>query len=311
MNNEELLHALGNLLLNKNKSISLDLAYENYINQAKVKCRKETVIYYEKKWAVLKPILKDLNFHYTSDLTKTNYNTIINILISKNYCNATINKYCDLLKSILKINVELDYIPYSPLANIKKLKETIPEVKTITQENIEKIFNYMFNQPKTFLNVRDTLGILIMNDTGVRANELVNIKVKNINIQKNTIYLDFTKTHEPRYVFIQDKTIEWLNMYMKFHNGNEYLFLTLEGKQLQRDSMYHKLEKIKKELKISQSITPHKWRHTFATNLIKNNVNLNTIMKVMGHTQYSTTQRYLHQETDELKNQVLEVLKKS
>lgn len=311
MNNEELLHALGNLLLNKNKSISLDLAYENYINQAKVKCRKETVIYYEKKWAVLKPILKDLNFHYTSDLTKTNYNTIINILISKNYCNATINKYCDLLKSILKINVELDYIPYSPLANIKKLKETIPEVKTITQENIEKIFNYMFNQPKTFLNVRDTLGILIMNDTGVRANELVNIKVKNINIQKNTIYLDFTKTHEPRYVFIQDKTIEWLNMYLKFHNGNEYLFLTLEGKQLQRDSMYHKLEKIKKELKISQSITPHKWRHTFATNLIKNNVNLNTIMKVMGHTQYSTTQRYLHQETDELKNQVLEVLNKS
>lgn len=77
---------------------------------------------------------------------------------------------------------------------------------------------------------------------------------------------------------------------------------------MKRDSVYNCLELIKKKLHIERSISPHKWRHTFATNLIRNNVNLNTIMLVMGHTQYETTKRYLHQETNELKSQVLEVL---
>lgn len=308
MNNEELLHALGNLLLNKNKNISLNLAYENYINQAKSKCRTETIIYYEKKWAVLKPILDDLNFYNTSDINKVAYNQIVNILISRGYKNITINKYMDLLKSIFKVNVELDYIPYSPIANIKKLKTTIPDIKTIQDNNIEQIFDYLEKLDHNFINDRNKLAIYMMNDTGARINELVNIELKNVKIDSKSIYLSYTKTHEPRWVFLQENTLNALKTYLKWHNGNNYLFLNTNGSKMKRDSIYNFLEKIRIKLNIEQSITPHKWRHTFATNLIRNNVNLNTIMKVMGHTQYETTKRYLHQETEELKEQILNVL---
>ena len=247
----------------------------------------------------------DLNLIQTSDINKNSYNQIIHVLINMKYKNATINKFMDLLKQIMKVNVELEYIPYSPIANIKKLKEEINEIQIIKNDTIENILKYIESLSDNFINCRNRLIIYLMNDTGVRINELVNIEIKNINIENNSVYLSYTKTHEPRLVFLQETTIKALKSYLKWHNGNKYLLLSTNGVKVNRDSLYHFLEQIKKELNITQSITPHKWRHTFATNLVKNNVNLNTIMRVMGHTQYATTKRYLHQEQDEIKNQIL------
>lgn len=308
MNNEELLHALGNLLLNNNKSITLDLAFENFISNAKCRCRTESINYYNKTWKTLKETLKDLNLYNTSDINKVSYNQIIKVMMNKGYSVNYINKFMDLLKMVMKINVDLEYISFNPIAGIKKLKETLPQIQTITKENVELILNYLFSLKPTFTSVRNTLFILLMNDTGIRANELIHVKIKNIHIDSNAIFLDYTKTHEPRWIFFQDITKHYLIEYLKFHNGNEYLLLDSDGKHMKKKNIYDTLDFIKAKLNIEQSITPHKWRHTFATNLIKNNVNLNTIMKVMGHTQYSTTKRYLHQETDELKEQVLKVI---
>ncbi|MDE6584976.1 MAG: tyrosine-type recombinase/integrase, partial [Anaeroplasmataceae bacterium] len=97
----------------------------------------------------------------------------------------------------------------------------------------------------------------------------------------------------------------------KYHNKKcEYLFITKAFQPMQVDSVYDLLAKLKKTLQIEQSISPHKWRHTFATNLINENVNLHSIMQVLGHTQYSTTARYLHQNQNKLKNEILHAIKK-
>ena len=120
--------------------------------------------------------------------------------------------------------------------------------------------------------------------------------------------MSFTKTKDTRWVFLQDKTIETLKTYLKWHNGNKYLLLNVNGTKINRDSIYHFLEQIKKDLNIKQSITPHKWRHTFATKLVRNNVNLNTIMNVLGHTQYETTKRYIHIEMEERRTEILNIL---
>ncbi len=308
MNNEELLTALGNLLLNKNNSISIDKAFDNFITNAKTKCRVDTINYYNKTWKILRENLINLNVTNTNNINKVIYNQLISIMVNKGYKNSYINKFTDLLKSIMKVNVELEYISSNPIANIKKLKESVPQIQTIKKENIELIMNFMFSQKPTFTSIRNTLIILMLNDTGVRVNELINIKVKNINLDNNSIFLDFTKTHTNRWVFFQNITKDYLIKYLQLHNNNEYLFLDRSGEHLNKKRVYDFLDWLKDKLKIEQSITPHKWRHSFATNLVKNNVNLNTIMKVMGHTQYKTTERYLHQETEELKNQILDVI---
>ena len=311
MNNEQLLHALGELLLNKNKGISINLAYENFINNAKVKCRTETIIYYQKKWNILKNLLDQLNITNTSDVNKISYNQVINLLMLKGYKNSSINKFTDVLKQIIKVNVELEYISHSQIANIKKLKEDIPNIKTISEENINNILKYMKNKKPNFINVRNYLIILLLNDTGARINEIVNIELKNIKNDFKAIYLSFTKTNKPRWVFLQEETINTLKTYLKWHNGNKYLLLSEFGEQIKRDSIYNFLEKLKNDLKINQSITPHIWRHTFATNLIRNKVNLEVVMDVLGHTEYTTTKRYLHLEIEERQEIILKALKKS
>ena len=216
---------------------------------------------------------------------------------------------------IFKVNNELEYINYNPIASIKKLKENIPEIKTISKKNLEKIMSFLRRLPKTYYNIRNTAFLLLLKDTGIRLNELLHLKTKYVDIENNTIFLDFTKTHATRYVFFTDETKSVLREYMKIKRcakepNIDYFFnndtCTLP---MNRNVVYHFLEEITKACDIDQSITPHKWRHTFITKLVENNVNLASIMKVAGHTEYSTTQRYIHQDINSLKESILSIKK--
>ncbi len=313
MQNTDIINALSNLIqnqINKN-NLDLNIAFNNFIQNAKCRCRIETIKYYQKKYKLLSETLNFIGIYNLSDINKNTYNKMILILKNNGYKNNTINKVCDLLKSIFKVNVDLDFIQNNPLAGIKKLKEEIPQIKIINNLVQNKIFDYLFHLNENFLNVRNTLIVLLLNDTSARINELVNIKLKNVNIEEQSIYLEFTKTGKPRKVYFQTISQIYLKKYFHFLDFKcEYLFITKENKQLKRDSIYLLFEHLKKTLHIKQSITPHKWRHSFATKLINNNVNLNTIMQVLGHTEYSTTARYLHQDQDKMKNDILEAIKK-
>lgn len=313
MENQEILNALGNLIqaqVNKN-NIHINIAYNNFIQKAKCTCRESTISYYNKKFKLLNETLADIGINNLSDINKVIYNKIILILKNNGYKNNTINKVCDLLKSIFKTNVDLGFIQSNPLTGIKKLKEENPIIIIIKRLIIKRIFNYLFDLKENFFNIRNTLLILLLNDTGVRINELLHIKWKNINIEEQTIYLDFTKTIKTRFVYFQEITKRYILKFLSYHSKKcEYLFITKNDKQLKADSVYDFISHVKQKLNIESNISPHKWRHTFATKLIEENVNLNSIMKVLGHTQYSTTARYLHQQQNKIKSDILQAIKK-
>ncbi|MDE6242322.1 MAG: site-specific integrase [Anaeroplasmataceae bacterium] len=313
MENQEILNALGNLIQNQvNKNnMDINIAYQNFIQKAKCTCRESTISYYNKKFKLLKETLSAIGVNNLSDINKVIYNKLILILKNSRYKNNTINKVCDLLKSIFKTNVELGFIQSNPLAGIKKLKEDNVMIIIIKKLILNRIFDYLFNLKENFYNIRNTLAILLLNDTGVRINELVHVKWKNINIEENTIYLDFTKTIKTRFVYFQEVTKKYMLKYLSYHSKKcEYLFITKKDTQMNVDSVYDFISQIKQTLNIENSISPHKWRHTFATKLIEENVNLDSIMKVLGHTQYTTTARYLHQQQTKIKNDILKAIKK-
>ncbi len=314
MNNTEIINALANLINNENhkNNLELKIAFNNFIDQARTKCREDTIRYYESKFKVLSSTLEMLGYTNLKNIDKTVYNRLINTFKSLGYSNATINKFCDLLKGIFKINFDLEYINYNPLANIQKLKTVNPKIKIIENNVKATIYKFMMSLEKTAANVRNITAIMLLNDTGIRINELVNIKIKNINLEKNYIFLDFTKTIKTRYVYFDNNTKQFLLDWLKYHNHtNEYLFITKDGKKLQRETIYEFIRLIKSQTNIEQSISPHKWRHTLATNLINENVNLNEVMEILGHTEFETTKRYLHQENEHIKNDVLKVLDKN
>jgi site-specific recombinase XerD len=132
----------------------------------------------------------------------------------------------------------------------------------------------------------------------MRLSELVNLRVENINISTLAIQLTYTKTHRDRTVFISEKTSEILTEYIKLLNRKNgpliIEFRTYE--QVIPRYINRILSDIAKALKITQSISPHKWRHTYATMCLQNGANLEFVRKTLGHSNLQTTQKYLHVE---------------
>jgi site-specific recombinase XerD len=314
MNQNEILNSLATLIRTANpqfKGISFELAFENFINYSKLNCREATINYYKKTFKPLFKALNLLGITYTNELKKTDYKQLETLFKSLKYKNSSINKFTDLLKMIYKVNIELEYIDYNPIFNIKKLKEDKVNIEIITPENMYKIMTYLKSLHLDYFNTRNILSILLLKDTGVRLNELLHIKKSNINIDDNSIYLEYTKTRDTRIVFFTDLTKSYLLKHLENDKEEkvDYLFLNhLKDNCMEKCCIYHFLDRISKACKIEQSITPHKWRHTFITNLVEHNVNLNSIMKVSGHTVYSTTQRYIHQSHKSLKDSIFKAL---
>ena len=180
MNNTEILNALASLINTtaSNKGIDISLAYQNFYNYSKLNCRPATLSFYDKSFKVLKRSLTTLGIFYTSEVTKASYRQLEAILRNEGYKNSSINKFTDLLKMIFKVNNELEYINYNPIASIKKLKENIPEIKTISKKNLEKIMSFLRRLPKTYYNIRNNAFLLLLKDTGIRLKELLHLNTK-------------------------------------------------------------------------------------------------------------------------------------
>lgn len=308
------LFKLAEILKGEHKdNLLITEAWNNYITTAPLRCREETIKYYKHQWdyafkyITLKKItyLREINIQFLSQLQMYYKN--------QGYSNTSINKFTDIIKLVYRFNFINGYISSDPIRDIKKLKEQTPETITIQDEIRLKILNYLdtLDNDNPF-NLRNKLIIYILDETGVRLNELLHIKTKNINLSDNSIYLDFTKTGKPRDVFFTDKTKGLISLYIAKINPSLYFFRNLvDGTKMDRTSVYKVLDKIKRKLDIKQSITPHKWRHTLATNLMNNNLPIKEVQTLLGHTQLTTTQRYLHSEKEKTKKDVLDVLKKT
>lgn len=140
MENIEIINALGNLIKNqvKKNNLNIDVAFNNFLQKIKAECRESTIFYYNKKFILLKQTLLNMGIKNLENINKITYNKLILSLKNNNYKNCTINKVCDLLKGIFKVNVDLEFIQYNPLAGIKKLKEDIPIIKIVEKSTKEK-----------------------------------------------------------------------------------------------------------------------------------------------------------------------------
>ena len=217
-----------------------------------------------------------------------------------NISNATINKYVGLilrtLKSECKLNIEFD-----------KLKEGKKLIQIVSNENIKKVFNY-FERSIYPEHLRNLVMFRLLLDTGLRISELLSLKVSNINFGDSTIFVKETKTKSERIVFYTKATEVFINRYIISEKINDYMFIDLSTREkLKLDRIQKICQNLQKSLNINQSLSPHKWRHTFATHFTNQNGNIEVLRVLMGHNNILTTQRYLHVNTQKLKNEYFRV----
>lgn len=271
-------------------------AIPNFLKSVQIYNKQATYRYYKQYLRFISDYIGDI------EVDLLDRDTIINMislkkLKSPNISQTTLNKYISTAKTLFKhvTGKELD---------VKKLKQKTPEIQTVDKKTINKIFSYYETKKYDRIQYRNYLFFAIALDTGLRLNELLNVKISNIDFETNTIFADVTKNDLDRTVVFTPRTATLLRVYLiGFNHTNEYLFIDFrKGTMLSDTSIHSMISALKSKLRILEDFNPHAWRHTFATNFIRKGGNIVFLQKLMGHRNIKTTQRYLHLNKDDLIN---------
>lgn len=256
----------------------------NYLNYCDLYQSNGTYRFYKSHLTYLQNYFIQNKIISSDELTK---NALTNFIIyekNNNVSNATINKRILCIKQLFKYNnISTDILDF------KKLKENITTFNCLSNTEMNELINYLYTSK---ISQQNRLIILLLIDTGTRINELLNIKVSNINFYNNTIYLETTKTKTPRYVPFTNNTCIELKQYLTNIKSNQLFNITLSAVE----SLF---QRIKQQLNFKE-FHPHTLRHTLASKLHNSGASLFVIQQILGHTNVSTTQRYIHLNLDEI-----------
>ncbi|PHV71142.1 site-specific tyrosine recombinase XerD [Sporanaerobium hydrogeniformans] len=169
----------------------------------------------------------------------------------------------------------------------------------------------LLEQPnvKSIKGIRDRAMLELLYATGIRVSELVALRVADINLQQG--YIICRDAHKERTIPIGKSAIAALQVYLSEvryillkDNRETSLFVNCNGNPMTRQGFWKILKTYAKYADITEDITPHMLRHSFAAHLVQNGANLKSVQQMLGHSDISTTQVYMHlnKETEELKN---------
>lgn len=190
------------------------------------------------------------------------------------------------------------------------LKLTRPRIEKkmpiyLSKNEMFKILDIEQHDIPSKFPLRDKAILELLYATGIRCSELVNIKIKDINIEQRTIRIK-GKGNKERIVPFNSKSQEKILKYLNVERAiifdyEESLFLNAKNEQLSPRTIQRIIEMFRQFLGINKKITPHKIRHTFATHLLNEGVDIRVLQELLGHSSISSTEKYTHVATTQLR----------
>ncbi|MEM0173318.1 MAG: site-specific integrase [Sulfolobaceae archaeon] len=205
--------------------------------------------------------------------------------------NVTINKNIGCLKRMYR-HMKIDF-PY--LQQVSKLKERSKTFDALEMIDYLRIRKYIREYPEATINgIYHKCFLSLLADTGARIQEIMNIEKKNINFDDSEILLTYTKTKEDRIVYFTETAKPVIKKMMQIKTNHKFLLHNIDkNRPANYDDIRYILKQAKKQLKIKK-LHPHMFRHTVATYLIEAQMDLPSLMILLGHKNMETTKRYLH-----------------
>jgi integrase/recombinase XerC len=192
------------------------------------------------------------------------------------------------------------------------LKVTAPKMSKrlpiyIEEEKMDRLITFPQSEDK-LTERRNEAILLIFYATGIRLSELIGIRHEDVDLVKGSIRVT-GKRNKERIVPIGALVIDHINRYMKlisksYVQGNKYsfLFVTDKGKQLYPKLVYRIVHAWLAQASTNEKLSPHVLRHTFATHMLNDGADLNTIKEILGHSSLAATQVYTHNSITKLKS---------
>lgn len=242
------------------------------------------------------------------DLKDVAYGVIrswIVFLVENNNANKTINRKISSLKSFYKFLLKIKAIDANPLLKHKSLK--VPKKVQIPFSVTETVAVFEENDfPDDFKGIRNRLIIELFYTTGMRRAELISLTVSNIDFANKSLKV-IGKRNKERIIPLLPCTISLLMKYQQlikttFENLNsEVLILSKKGNKISESFVYRLINDYFSSVSQKVKKSPHVLRHTFATHLLNNGADLNSVKELLGHASLSSTQIYTHSSLAELK----------
>lgn len=214
------------------------------------------------------------------------------------------------IKAFFKFLLEEEYRDDNPASLLEGPKLGLYLPDTLSMDDIDRIINSV--DKKTDIGQRNQCILEVLYGCGLRVSELVELKISNINFKEGFIIVE-GKGEKTRLVPLASSTAEYLQEYIqnvrkkiKVNKKNEdIVFLNTRGTSMSRVIVFIIIKELTQKAGITKSISPHTFRHSFATHLLQNGADLRFIQEMLGHSSITTTQVYTHLKTEELRDVIL------
>ena len=226
-------------------------------------------------------------------------------LVNKNLSNRSINRKVSSLKSFYKFLVKTDTIGSSPLLAHSPLKQSKKIQVPFSKQEINSLLD-SDSFKNDFRGVLQKTIITFFYFTGVRRIELINIKESDINMDSSTIRIMGKRSKEriiPMLPKLKKSIVDYLYLRSQEFNKEtlEYLFVSRSGSQLSEKYVYRTVNEYFKLVSPKVKKAPHVLRHSFATHLINEGADINSVKELLGHSSLSATQVYSHTSMERIK----------
>jgi integrase/recombinase XerC len=207
------------------------------------------------------------------------------------------------IKSFVLFLVKNKTIIHSKILSMKSPKYSIALPRPLSTPQVEKIISSIKKNKILWVAKRNLLIIFLMWGFGMRINEVLNLKIKDIG-NDDFISVPGKGGKEriiPIYHEIKKKIREMLNIIPFNLTNNGFIFLGEKGKKLHPSIIQKEIRRIRNEVMLPENTTPHSFRHSFASLLLENMVDLRSIQELLGHKSLSSTMKYTAVSSNQLK----------
>ena len=255
-------------------------------------------------------------FIWTNNISpeKVTYNQIreyLHFIQKFNYKKTTVARKIASLRTFFKYLYKSQFIEINPAENISAPKKPKSLPKFLTDDEMNKILdNIKIDTPA---GLRNKAILELLSATGMRVSELSNLNFEDLNLDENEITV-FGKGAKERIVLVSQRAKTYLQRYIETArpliakgfappatDDNSPVFINNTGYRLQNKTIRKAINDVVNSIELPKKVTPHMFRHSFATKLIENGADLRVVQELLGHASISNTQIYTHVSTQHLK----------
>jgi len=234
-------------------------------------------------------------------IDKQLFTSYVGYLVGK-YSPATVNIRIRYLKVFLKWLYAEEIVDEDFYSRLRLLRVPLDKIQPLSTQEVRKIFKQL--DLAKYEDYRDWVAMIVMLNTGIRANELCNLLISDLDIKKRLLRVRsvVAKSREERILPLSKKTVTYIQRLVDVAvNNNElYIFNSVYGGRLQTLSLIKRYSDHGKKAGITKHTSCHVWRHTFATNAVKAGMSIYHLQKILAHKDLNTTRIYIQLTTEDL-----------